>query len=67
MLGWVLKKVGVGVLKGKKCESQAPNFSFAFAKGRRVEVGGREGMHAQWRVTRKLVPSLPSYLPTGVQ
>lgn len=31
--GRVLKKVGVGVLRGNRCESQALHFSFAFAKG----------------------------------
>lgn len=38
MLGGVLKEMGVGVLRRKKCESQASHFSFASAKGRRAEV-----------------------------
>lgn len=29
-----LSKMGVGMLKGKKCESQASDFSFALARGR---------------------------------
>lgn len=38
--GRVLKKVGVGVLRGNSCESQAPYFSSASAKGE-GPVGGK--------------------------
>lgn len=38
MLGGVLKEMGVGVLRRKKRESQASDFSFASATGRRGEV-----------------------------
>lgn len=35
--------MGVGVLRGNRCESQALNFSFALAKGEGpAEAGGRE-------------------------
>lgn len=43
--GRVLKKVGVGVLRGNRCESLALYFSFAFAKGE-GPVGG-EGREKQ--------------------
>lgn len=50
--GRVLKKVGVGVLRGNRCESQALYFSFAFAKGEGPIGGkGREN---------NLEPSVPS-------
>lgn len=63
MLGGVLKKkMGVDVLRGKKCESQAPNFSFAFAKGRR----GRYRKRTEERSveTRHGAPVCP---PTRIQ
>lgn len=53
------KKMGVVVLRGKKHELQAPNFSFAFAKAG-DECRGREGRMLSGVIT-KLVPSLPSW------
>lgn len=48
--------MGVGVLGGKTCESQAPNFSFAFAKGKRGDAGvGWE----DWEVPRSSSPLTP--------
>lgn len=51
--------MGVGVLRGKKHELKASNFSFAFAKAG-DECRGREGRMLSG-VTTKLVPSLPSW------
>lgn len=53
--GRVLKKVGVGVLRGNRCESLALYFSFAFAKGE-GPVGG-EGKE------NSMEPSVPVPTP----
>lgn len=58
-----LKPTGVGVLRGNRCESRAPWFSFAFAKGGGLVEG--EGRKSSERRVQ-CVPLPPAGLSWGV-